>query len=98
MSQFLGALYTTDFFEKHSTELILHKAAKESFNKLGSVTLPSIKALNNSISELILEKNRVNNQQIPAKTTMKEFQVAKMNVEKITEVEIHTRSIDPQIG
>ena len=90
--------YSTDFFEKHSTELILHKAAKESFNKRGSVTLPSIKALNNSISELIIDKNRVNNQQISAKTTMKEFQVAKMNVEKITEVEIHTRSIDLQIG
>ncbi|NLF43227.1 MAG: hypothetical protein GX587_11070 [Bacteroidales bacterium] len=90
--------YSSDFFEKHSTELILHKADKEFFNKLGSVTLPSIKALNNSISELITEKNRVNNQQISAKATMKKFQVAKVNVERITEVDIHTRSIDPQIG
>ncbi len=48
--------YSKKYYEKHTADLILHKAAKAAFDELDTKKIPTVKALQKEYTELISEK------------------------------------------
>lgn len=75
--------YSKKVYEKYESELILHKAAKVHFDKLGLKKLPSIKSLQAEEQQLFLDKNVAYGRYKKAKKDMQEIATIKANVESI---------------
>ena len=73
--------YSKKFFEAHRDEITLHKAAKEAFSKLPDGKIPKVKDLNEEFARLLLEKKSVYNEYKKIKKEMRDYQIAKQNVE-----------------
>lgn len=50
--------YSKKFYEEHTADLLLHKAAKAVFDELEDKKLPTVKALQTKYSELLSEKKK----------------------------------------
>ena len=70
-------------YKKYKSELILHKAAKAYFDKLGLKKLPTIKSLQTEEQQLYQAKNQTYTKYKKARQEMKEILNAKANVDKI---------------
>lgn len=79
--------YSKKVHEKHESELILHKSAREHFNKLGLKTLPKIKTLDTEFNVLLAEKKKAYAGYHIAKKEMQELLIVKQNVVKILELD-----------
>ena len=75
--------YSKDFLAGHETEILLHIAAKKSFDELNIQKLPTIKSLNDEFSELAAEKKNLYNEYTSVRDEMRELLIHKSNVEKI---------------
>lgn len=75
--------YSKDFLAEHETEILLHKAAKKSFDELNIQKLPTIKSLNDEFSELAAEKKNLYHDYTSVRDEMRELLIHKSNVEKI---------------
>ena len=75
--------YSKDFLAGHETEILLHKAAKKSFDELNIQKLPTIKSLNDEFSGLVAEKKNLYNEYTSVRDEMRELQIHKSNVENI---------------
>ena len=75
--------YSKDFLAEHETEILLHKAAKKSFDELNIQKLPTIKSLNDEFSELAAEKKNLYDEYTSVRDEMRELLIHKSNVEKI---------------
>lgn len=75
--------YSKKFFEEHRDDLLLHKAAKEAFNKLGVKKLPTRKELNVEFNDLLTEKKKAYAEYRQVKKDMQEYLIAKQTVENI---------------
>ena len=75
--------YSKDFLAGHETEILLHKAAKKSFDELNLQKLPTIKSLNDEFAELVAEKKNLYHEYISVRDEMRELLIHKSNVEKI---------------
>ena len=75
--------YSKDFLTGHETEILLHKAAKKSFDELNIQKLPTIKSLNDEFTELVAEKKNLYHEYISVRDEMRELLIHKSNVEKI---------------
>lgn len=75
--------YSMDFLSEHETEILLHKAAKRSFDELNIRKLPTIKSLNDEFTELVAEKKKLYHEYISVRDEMRELLIHKSNVEKI---------------
>ena len=73
--------------EKYESELILHKAAKAHFDKLGLKKLPAIKLLQTKEQRLYQAKNQTYAKYKKARQEMQEILNAKANVDKILGVD-----------
>ena len=65
------------------TEILLHIAAKKSFDELNLQKLPTIKSLNDEFAELVAEKKNLYHEYISVRDEMRELLIHKSNVEKI---------------
>ncbi|MFV0503054.1 MAG: hypothetical protein ACK5LT_03675 [Lachnospirales bacterium] len=75
--------YSKKFYEEHTTELLLHKAAKMVFDSLENKKLPTVKALQTEYSELLSEKKKAYAQYHSAKKEMQNVLTAKANVDRL---------------
>lgn len=75
--------YSKKVYEKYESELILHKASKAHFDKLGLEKLPTIKSLQTEEQELLQAKNQAYGKYKKAKTEMQDILNAKMNIDRI---------------
>ncbi len=79
--QYRKSGYSKKFFEAHRDEILLHKAAKEAFSKLPDGKIPKVKELNAEFAELLALKKSCYTEYKKAKAEMREYQIAKQNVE-----------------
>lgn len=77
--------YSKKFFEEKKEEIVAHKAAKETFEKLGGSTIPRVKELNQQISALYEERRSVFEEYLKLKEEMREMLVVRENVQRILE-------------
>ena len=74
--------YSKKFFAEHKDEIMAHKAAKDSFNRLGG-KLPSVKELNAEYQEVLGKKRAAYAEYKEVKKDMQTYQVAKYDIDKI---------------
>ena len=75
--------YSKKFYEEHTADLILHKAAKAAFDELGAKKLPTVKALQTEYAELLSEKKKDYIRYNTAKKEMRDILNAKVNVDRL---------------
>ena len=75
--------YSKELLAGHETEILLHKAAKKSFDELNLRKLPTIKSLNDEFAELVTEKKNLYHEYTSVRDEMRELLIHKSNVEKI---------------
>lgn len=75
--------YSKKFYEEHTADLILHKAAKAAFDELGVKKLPTVKALQTEYAELLFEKKKDYIRYSTAKKEMRVILNAKANVDRL---------------
>lgn len=75
--------YSKKFFEEHRDAIMLHKAAKDAFNQLGSAKLPSRQKLSAEFYELLSQKKKAYSEYRQVKKDMQEYLIAKQTVENI---------------
>lgn len=73
--------YSKKFYEEHTADLLLHKAAKQAFDKSGVKKLPTVKSLNAEYAELLSAKKKAFTEYTNARTEMREVMTVKANVE-----------------
>ena len=73
--------YSKKFYEEHTSDLLLHKAAKAAFDELEGKKLPTIKALQTEYSELLSEKKMAYTKYHSIKKERQNILTAKANVD-----------------
>ena len=73
--------YSRKFFEEHRDAILLHKAAKEFFDKIDG-PIPKMKELNAEFNELLKEKKQTYAEYKQARQDLKDYQTAKYNVDQ----------------
>ena len=73
--------YSKKFLEAHRDEITLHRAAKEFFSKLPEGKIPKVKDMNDEFTRLLSEKKAAYNEYKKIKKEMRDYQIAKQNVE-----------------
>jgi predicted DNA-binding protein YlxM (UPF0122 family) len=75
--------YSKKFFEEHREDILVHKAAKEAFNRLGLKKIPKIKELNEKYASLISEKRKEYANYKTVKAEMQAYVIARRNLEEL---------------
>jgi hypothetical protein len=75
--------YSKKYYEEHTADLILHKAAKTAFDELDTKKIPTVKALQKEYTELISEKRKAYTKYHSIKKEMKNILTAKANVDRL---------------
>ena len=86
--------YSKKFYEEHTADLLLHKAAKQAFDGLGSKNLPTVKALNVEYAVLLAAKKKAFTEYTNARAEMREVLTVKENVERL----INNRPIESELN
>ncbi|MGN0294698.1 MAG: relaxase/mobilization nuclease domain-containing protein [Lachnospiraceae bacterium] len=79
--------YSKKFLEAHREEITLHKAAKEAFEQLQLDQIPRIKELSDEYTRVLAEKKQAYSEYRNIKKEMREWQIARKNVELMLEKE-----------
>lgn len=79
--------YSKKYYETHREELELRKAAKEFFDEHGYKHLPKVKDLNVEFASIIEEKKKAYAEYREVKESMKDFLIAKQNIEAMMKSE-----------
>ena len=79
--------YSKYFYEIHRSEIELHKAAKKYFDQLGLEKLPRVRTLNEEFAKALEEKRALYREYKSVKNKMKNFEIARKNVETILEID-----------
>jgi hypothetical protein len=75
--------YSKKFYEEHTADLLLHKAAKAAFDEIEGKNLPTVKALQTEYSVLLSEKKKTYAKYHSIKKEMKNILTAKANVDRL---------------
>ena len=75
--------YSKKFYEEHTADLLLHKAAKAAFDSLEGKKLPTVKALQMEYSKLLSEKKKAYAKYHSTKKEMQDILNAKANVDRL---------------
>ena len=78
--------YSKKFFEEHREKITLHKAAKEAFKKIEG-PIPKIKELNAEYDQVLKAKKETYSEYRKARQELKDFQIAKYNVDQFLKKE-----------
>ena len=81
-TQYRQSGYSKKFFAEHKDDIMAHKAAKDSFNRIER-KLPSIKELNVEYQEVLAKKRAAYAEYKEVKKDMQTYQVAKYDIDKI---------------
>ncbi|WP_333657220.1 relaxase/mobilization nuclease domain-containing protein [Tissierella praeacuta] len=75
--------YSKKFYEEHTADLLLHKAAKAAFDELDTKKIPTVKTLQREYTELISEKRKAYAKYHSTKKEMKNILTAKANIDRL---------------
>ena len=75
--------YSKEFFAAHEADILLHKAAKAAFDKMGLKKLPTVTNLNNEYKKLLAEKKKLYADYRIMSAEMKSLLVTKHNVDQL---------------
>jgi len=75
--------YSKKFYDEHTTDLLLHKAAKAAFDEIEGKKLPTVNALQEEYSVLLSEKKKAYAKYHSIKKEMKNILTAKTNVDRL---------------
>ncbi|MBE6905092.1 MAG: relaxase [Ruminococcaceae bacterium] len=75
--------YSKKFLREHESDILLHKAAKKSFDELGVKKLPTVKSLQAEYAVLLAEKKEAYADYRKARDEMKELLTVKANVDHL---------------
>ena len=79
--------YSAKFRQEHESEILLHRAAKDSFDNLGVKKLPKMKELQTEYAKLLEEKKKNYAEYRHSREEMRELLAAKANVDRILNME-----------
>lgn len=79
--------YSKSYLENHRSEIELHKAARRYFDEMGLEKLPRVKTLNEDFQKILEEKRALYREYKSVKDKMKNFEIARKNVETILEID-----------
>ena len=68
---------------EHESDILLHKAAKKSFDEWNLKKLPTVKSLNAEYTDLVKQKKALYAEYSSVRSEMRELLIHKSNVEKI---------------
>ena len=88
--------YSKKFFKEHSREIMLHKSAKEAFNKLENKKIPTIKELETAYQEQLSEKKKAYSEYKQARSDMQLYKIAKYDIDQILGISDAPRTQDRQ--
>ena len=88
--------YSKKFYEAHRDEITLHKAAKETFSKFPKSKIPKVKDLNEEFNRMLLEKKEAYSEYKKMKKEMRDYQIAKQNVDMFYANEKNIRAEEEQ--
>ncbi len=75
--------YSKKFLAEHESDILLHKAAKKSFDELGVKKLPTVKSLQTEYAALLAKKKAAYADYRKARDEMKELLTVKANVDHL---------------
>lgn len=75
--------YSKKYFEKYREDITIHKAAKEAFSRYPKGKIPKMKELNVEYTEVLSEKRKLYRDYQQAKKDMKDYLIAKRNIDAI---------------
>ena len=75
--------YSKKYLAEHEGDIILHRAAKKTFNELGIKKLPTVKSLQAEYAALLSEKKAAYSEYRQARDEMKKLLTYRANAEKI---------------
>lgn len=75
--------YSKKFLREHESDILLHKAAKKSFDELGVKKLPTVKSLQAEYAVLLAEKKEAYADYRKARDEIKELLTVKANVDHL---------------
>ena len=82
--------YSRAYYTEHEGEILLHKAAKKSFDEWNLRKLPTVKSLNAGYMELVRQKKALYSEYSLVRSEMRELLIHKSNVEKILGIDENT--------
>ena len=90
--------YSKKFYEEHTADLLLHKAAKQAFDGLEWKKVPTVKALNAEYAELCSRKRKAFTEYTNARAEMREVMTVKANLNQFTKMNSYIRQeIEPNL-
>lgn len=81
--QYRQSRYSKKFLAADESDIALHRAAKQEFDKLGLKKLPSMDALKTEYATLFSQKNKLYGEYKQARQEMVDLQMAKHNIDRI---------------
>ncbi len=81
--QYKASGYSTTFFAEHEGEILLHRAAKKTFDELGIKKLPSVKSINKEFDEMLKKKKVLYAHYHSSKEKHREILKHKANIQSI---------------
>ncbi len=79
--------YSRKFLEEHREEIMLHKAAKEAFNRLDGKKLPKAKELSEEYAQVLSEKKQAYAEFRNIRSEVKEYLIVQKNIQSLYEAE-----------
>ena len=80
--KYKATCFDRKFFDEHRAEIMIHKRAKDSFNKIQG-KIPSVKELNEEFDQLRSKKNEAYSEYKLAKKDIEQFHIAKYDIDCI---------------
>jgi hypothetical protein len=75
--------YSKKYLSEHEADIILHRAAKKTFNDMGLKKLPTVKSLQEEYAKLLSEKKAAYADYRRLRDEMRELLTVKSNVDRI---------------
>lgn len=91
--QYRQSGYRKKFLAAHESDILLHKAAKQEFDKLGMDQFPSMDALKTEYTTLSSQKNKFYAEYKQARQEMVDLQMAKHNIDRVLNVQQPAKTI-----
>ena len=81
--------YSKKYLAEHESDIILHRAAKKTFNDMGLKKLPTVKSLQEEYAKLLSEKKSAYADYRQAREDMRQLLVIQSNVDRILGDDAH---------
>lgn len=79
--------YSKKFYEEHREAIQIHKAAKDTFDKLHIKKLPKWNELSDEYGRILAEKKKLYDEYHLAKKEMMDYQIAKQDIDKFLKID-----------